>query len=326
MPRKLRSGRKELPASKVDGLSLQDEMHEPVRFIASASTPAEPAIVRSLSRLPGLNESELRILRKKQNRLRQSAFLTAEATLDVSRHATRALTSTLIFAQHEAGTAVCIDSRGWILTCAHCFGETPEEWKAERLKWLLYYNGLAVQVECRAWDERRDLALAKIVRIEIFDERCRGSVTPIFACVPIAESMSTSSPIFCIGQPGADDLESVSPRKTAYDLVELSQGRLCGMVAGADPQDNSDIGALKHNAWTYWGHSGAPLLRRSDGALLGLHSSWDDATAMRHGVPLIAIRAFLREHLPTEPVDLTVPETREDVRGNLDIIVIDSSD
>ncbi|KAJ6097758.1 hypothetical protein N7499_002132 [Penicillium canescens] len=190
MPRKLRSGCKELPASKMDGLSLQDEMHEP----------------------------------------------------------------------HEAGTAVCIDSRGWILTCAHCFGETPEEWKAERLKWLLYYNGLAVQVECRAWDERRDLALAKIVRIEIFDERCRRSVTPIFACVPIAESMSTSSSIFCIGQPGADDLESVSPRKTAYDLVELSQGRLCGMVAGADPQDNSDIGALKHNAWTYWGHSGAPLL------------------------------------------------------------------
>ena len=191
-------------------------------------------------------------------------------------------------------------------------------------KWLLYYNGLAVQVECQAWDERRDLALAKIVRIEILDER-QESVTPIFACVPIAESMSTSSPIFCIGQPGADDLESVSPRKTAYDLVELSRGRLCGMVAGADPQDNSGIGALKHNAWTYWGHSGAPLLRRSDGALLGLHSSWDDATAMRHGVPLIAIRAFLREHL-AEPVDLTVPEAREDVRENRDIIVIDSSD
>lgn len=157
------------------------------------------------------------------------------------------------------------------------------------------------------WDERRDLALAKIVRIEVLDEQCRGSVNPIFTCVPVAESLSTCSPIFCIGQPGADDLESDSPRKTVYDLIELSRGRLCGMVAGADPQDNSDIGTLKHNAWTYWGHFGAPLLRWSDGALLGLHSSWDDATAMRHGVPLIAIWAFLREHLPTELVNLTAP-------------------
>ncbi|KAF7516682.1 hypothetical protein PCG10_002010 [Penicillium crustosum] len=307
MPRQLRSGCKGVPASEIDELSLQDEIHEPVRFVTSTSIPAEPAIIRSLARLPGLNGRDLRILRKKQNRLRESAFLTAKTTLDVSSHVARGLASTLIFAQHEAGTAVCIDSRGWILTCAHCFGEIPEGWKAERLKWLLYYNGLAVQVECRVWDERRDLALAKIVRVEVLDEQCRGSVNPIFTCVPVAESLSTCSPIFCIGQPGADDLESDSPCKTAYDLIELSRGRLCGMVAGADPQDNSDIGTLKHNAWTYWGHSGAPLLRRSDGALLGLHSSWDDATAMRHGVPLVAIRAFLREHLPTEPANLTVP-------------------
>ncbi|KGO49236.1 hypothetical protein PEX1_018480 [Penicillium expansum] len=307
MTRQLRSGRKEPPASEIDELSLQDEIHEPVRFIACASIPVEPVIIRRLARLPGLNGCDLRILRKKQNRLRESALLTAKATLNVSCHAARALASTLIFAQHEAGTAVCVDSRGWILTCAHCFGETAEEWKAERLKWLLYYNGLAVQVECRVWDERRDLALAKIVCVEILDEQCKGLVNPIFACVPVAESLSTSSPIFCIGQPGADNLESVSPRKTTYDLVELSRGRLCGIVAGADPQDNSDIGTLKHNAWTYWGHSGAPLLRRLDGALLGLHSSWDDATAMRHGVPLIAIRAFLREHLPTELVNLTTP-------------------
>ncbi|CAI7632232.1 unnamed protein product [Penicillium palitans] len=138
MPRQLRSGRKELPASEIDELSLQDELHEPVRFITSTSTPAEPAIVRSLARLPGLNGCDLQILRKKQNQLRKSAFLTAKTTLG------HGLASTLIFAQHEAGTAVCIDSRGWILTCAHCFGETPEEWKSERLKWLLYYNGLAV--------------------------------------------------------------------------------------------------------------------------------------------------------------------------------------
>lgn len=188
----------------------------------------------------------------------------------MSRHATQALTSTLIFAQNKAGTAVCIDPGGLILSCAHCSGERAEEWKARRLDWLFYYTGLAIQVEFQLWDERRDMALAKVVCIEIPDKRCTGSVRPIFAYVHIADSMSNYSLLFCVGQPGADDLEPASLRKTAYDLVELSRGRLCGIVAGADSQDNSDIGALKHDAWTYWGHSGAPLLRRSDDALLAL--------------------------------------------------------
>jgi V8-like Glu-specific endopeptidase len=68
------------------------------------------------------------------------------------------------------------------------------------------------------------------------------------------------------------------------------------MIAGADPQDNSEIGTLNHDAWTYWGHSGAPLLRETDGTLIGLHSSWDDQTAMRHAIPLAAITEFLQEH------------------------------
>jgi hypothetical protein len=100
------------------------------------------------------------------------------------------------------------------------------------------------------------------------------------------------------------------------------------MIPDVDPQDNSEIGTLKHDAWTYWGHSGAPLLRRGDGSLLGLHSSWDDRTAMRHGVPLVAIKAFLDGHLPKDEVDH--PESIESTRSlenkEPEIIVIDSSD
>lgn len=87
-----------------------------------------------------------------------------------------------------------------------------------------------------------------------------------------------------------------------------------------------------HDCWTYWGHSGAPIVgRRSQGGsrrgggerakrrgrrkakfergegegegrgegggmLMGLHSSWDDTTGMRRGVAWEAIRAFLHEH------------------------------
>jgi hypothetical protein len=97
------------------------------------------------------------------------------------------------------------------------------------------------------------------------------------------------------------------------------------MIPDVDPQDNSEIGTLKHDAWTYWGHSGAPLLRRVDGSLLGLHSSWDDSTAMRHGVPLVAIKSFLSEHLPKDELDM-IESARSLEKKEPEIIVIDSSD
>jgi len=103
--------------------------------------------------------------------------------------------------------------------------------------------------------------------------------------------------MICIGQPGGGDLEAEGNKKTKYNLIEISEGRFKGMVKGQDPQDNGEIGSLMHDCWTYWGHSGAPLVSVEDGSLVGLHSSWDDTTAMRHGVPGIAISEFLGEHL-----------------------------
>jgi hypothetical protein len=62
-----------------------------------------------------------------------------------------------------------------------------------------------------------------------------------------------------------------------------------------DLHDNSVIGKLKHDAWTEWGHSGGALVRQDDGTLIGVHSSWDEETWMRHGVPGVAIQWFLRQ-------------------------------
>ena len=53
------------------------------------------------------------------------------------------------------------------------------------------------------------------------------------------------------------------------------------------------LGKQKHDAWTYWGHSGSPIFNHA-GQLVALHNSWDSATAMRHAVPLTAIRHFLK--------------------------------
>lgn len=59
--------------------------------------------------------------------------------------------------------------------------------------------------------------------------------------------------------------------------------------------DNAEIGALMHDCWTYWGHSGAPLVDAKAGGLVGLHSSWDEETGMRRGIGVEAIVEFLRE-------------------------------
>jgi hypothetical protein len=205
----------------------------------------------------------------------------------------------LIFTQYEAGTAVCIHAAGWILTCSHCFGEDEEErTTSNKRRWLLYYTGLAVQVECRVWDSKRDLALLKVIAIET-KESIAGSI-PIFPYIPLSTNEpSYKMPILCFGQPGRDDLESTSARKTKYNLVEVSEGTFRGMVKESDPQDNSEIGTLMHDAWTYWGHSGAPLVSEKDGTLVGMHSSWDDRTAMRHGIPRVAIGEFLKKNLPS---------------------------
>jgi len=266
------------------------------------------------SKLPGLKPQELNLLHKKQSQLKATAS-SLLSTIHPSPYILNALSATLIFAQHEAGTAVCVDPRGYILTCSHCIAETAEEWAApgdtHKRKWLLYYTGLAVQVECRAWDPKRDLALLKIIAIELPALREGEIEIPSFTFVPLAAGTpSPKEAITCIGQPGRDDLESNGNKRTKYNLIELSEGRLRGMVSNADPQDNSEIGTLKHDAWTYWGHSGAPLLGSKDGALVGLHSSWDDQTAMRHGIPLLAIVGFLREHL-ADVIGLNVVEQED---------------
>lgn len=278
-----------------------DPVQQPITFatlpLIPSTSPNSITLTPQGSKLPFLKPSELTLLRKKQAQLKSTAPATL-ASLPKPSHF-NALLSTLIFAQHEAGTAVCIDPSGWVLTCAHCFGDDEAEYLAsQKRRWLLYYTGQAVLVECRAWDPRRDLALLKIITIEAPTPLTAGSV-PKFSYLKLSEVVPKYRlQMICIGQPGRDDLEAEGDKKTKYNLIEVSEGRLKGMVKGQDPQDNGEIGSLMHDCWTYWGHSGAPLINVEEGGLVGLHSSWDDSTAMRHGVPGIAVREFLNEHLP----------------------------
>ena len=292
--------RSNAPSSNLP-LTSSVTIRSPVVFKAASpsSNDSDINIIRPGSKLPGLSSAELSLLHRKQKKLAATAPSTL-LSLTAGPHSINALNSSPIFAQDLAGSAVCVDPAGWILTCAHCFAESEEDFQTDsKRRWLLYYTGLAVQAECCFWDMKRDLALCKIVAIETADTG-ESRYIPTFRYVRLASSLpKVKTPIICIGQPGSEDLESATVRKTKYNLVEVSAGTFRGLVRGANPQDNSEIGTLMHDAWTYWGHSGAPLLKAADGTLLGLHSSWDSTTGMRHGVPLVAIEEFLRQYLPS---------------------------
>ena len=205
--------------------------------------------------------------------------------------------ATLVFAQEEAGTAVCISGRGILLTCSHCVAESAEEIDESKSHWLLFSSGRVVETICVAWDARRDLALLRIVAAEDRND-ISGDNNALFPSIGLsASSPPVKTKLVCIGQPGSEDLENSLPDiKTNYGTLHVSSGSFCGYVAGQDLHRNSEIGALMHDCWTYWGHSGAPLVEQATGKLVGLHSSWDDETGMRRGIPLEAITDFVKEH------------------------------
>jgi hypothetical protein len=237
-----------------------------------------------------LGRADHTLLLGKQAELREISPIVPR---DFERHAASTVGATSIFVQAEAGTAVCISPDGLLLTCSHCIAETAAEVDATQHFWLLFADGQAIMAKCVAWDGRRDLALLRIIAAQ---PSSRPSSS--FPFCRIAElAPETLTRLICVGQPGADDLESLDPgRKTGYEVLHVSNGLYHGIAPDVtDPEDNSEIGALMHDCWTYWGHSGAPLLERRTGKLVGLHSSWDDRTAMRRGVPLVAIRSFLKE-------------------------------
>lgn len=84
--------------------------------------------------------------------------------------------------------------------------------------------------------------------------------------------------------------------ETGYDVLHVSGGNFRGYAAGHDLQDSSEIGALKHDCWTCWGHSGGPLVDQRTERLVGLRSSWGEEPGRRRGVPLEAVKEFLTKN------------------------------
>eukprot|EP00978_Attheya_sp_CCMP212_P001231 scaffold2560_cov35-Attheya_sp.AAC.3 len=195
--------------------------------------------------------------------------------------------------QEESGSGVRI-SDSLILTCAHCIisPDDPDDEDCQleppnrvgRVKVLLLGSGEWCLAECVKADDKIDLALLQIL-------------TPIRQSVSypsIGPSDCKASPVLCVGNPCEFDLEADDPNATITftpPIFHTSKGRLTGPT---NPTRCVDLGLGKsrHTAWTYWGHSGAPLINRH-GQIVGIHNSWDEDRGTRHCVSSAEIAEFV---------------------------------
>ena len=159
---------------------------------------------------------------------------------------------------------------------------------------------------------------------EVADERgtAASRSSPEGEALPSAavatEPVERGGRLFCVGNPSNVDLEKIGHGRIEFDPPTWhgSEGTCMGyedatsaalresmasrgrpptrgelkQVAEACAVDAAAGTTLMHTCWTYWGHSGAPLIDAS-GKVCGLHCSWDPHSGMRHAQKL--------EHLQT---------------------------
>ena len=111
--------------------------------------------------------------------------------------------------------------------------------------------------------------------------------------------------IFALGNPCDFDLEARTKeealRKNGYFPFHVSEGKLERKITSTQAK-KMGLGTQIHSAWTYWGHSGCPLVALMTGEsgndntayIVGLHNSWDDRNGNRHGVSLDELLFFCR--------------------------------
>ncbi|MEX0777415.1 MAG: serine protease [Phycisphaeraceae bacterium] len=172
----------------------------------------------------------------------------------------------------SAASGVCINASGDVLTNAHVAGSL-----GQRVIVRFADGGLLITT-CRAINHRLDLAVV-------------GARTEhTFAFAPLAAKPAVvSDPVVCIGQP---EPHTPAGKPSGFGPFHVSAGTI--LEVGTDPLGDQSLGSIRHDAWTYWGHSGSPLFDLR-GRIVALHNSWDVTHGQRHAVSLAAIEQFLQE-------------------------------
>ena len=168
------------------------------------------------------------------------------------------------------GSGVNLRADGLVLTAAH----VPD--RIGRKTTVLFPDGRRFQAECTHIDTKLDLALFTL-------QGAKNLPTARLA----KRAALIGEIVTIVGQPGT---RTPGGEATGYQPFHVSTGQVRGYLPHL--LGRQSLGRMKHDAWTYWGHSGSPLFN-SQGEVVGLHNSWDSTTAMRHAVPFQAIKAFL---------------------------------
>ncbi len=171
------------------------------------------------------------------------------------------------------GSGVNLAPTGLILTAGHVVDAV-----GARLT-VRFPDGRSFAGVATHYDDEHDLALVAL------DGARDLPVARVAAAAP-----AIGDDVVIIGQPGTRTPDGAA---TGYQPWHVSVGQIRGYRSGSRTGEQH-LGRTKHDAWTYWGHSGSPLFDRV-GAIVALHNSWDSTTAMRHAVTWEAITAFLRD-------------------------------
>lgn len=169
------------------------------------------------------------------------------------------------------GSGVNLAAGGLVLTAAHVVDEVG------RVVTVRFPDGRSFRGVCVRLDDRLDLALVELTG---------GRGLPVARLA--REAPEAGDDVAIVGQPGK---RTPDGEATGYLPWHVSTGEIRGFRRG-DRTGEQHLGRAKHDAWTYWGHSGSPLFDRR-GRIVALHNSWDSKTAMRHAVTWEAITAFL---------------------------------
>ena len=209
-------------------------------------------------------EKSIRLCSIKEKNLEEFKSVCKITTKRRNPELLNAFDASVIFAQEEGGSGSCIDESGIILTCSHVLGEGIANVRIGRRLYGVFMSGLTFLAEAIALDEKADIALMRIVKAE----SSSGVRVLTFPFVTLAKEAQnkTNQICYCVGQPYPFDLEAEDGKdgeRMEWDLVTTSKGYIKKVMAG-DVLDNSDIGKLVHDAWTYWGHSGAPCTMLRD--------------------------------------------------------------
>lgn len=172
------------------------------------------------------------------------------------------------------GSGVNIDPSGLILTAGHVSDNVGDRFT------VAFPDGRTFKGVTIASDHFLDLGLVRL-------EGARD--LPIAALAAAAPEVG--DPVAIVGQPGT---RTPGGEPTGYQPWHVSVGEIRGFLP--DILGKQSLGRTKHDAWTYWGHSGSPLFD-TRGRIIALHNSWDSKTAMRHAVPWEAIRLFLSRNV-----------------------------